>query len=170
MTVPRIVWIAFSRLSGSAPENSMSRAYMCALLRVGVRAILRRHGMHVDRKLRLPPLDRRRARGRGDDALVPVLPANAESWRLRLQHLFDRAGARRLGRSLGLEDDGVSGPSFHHSSWQMSATSARAMRMSSAVGIRTDSSCDPASTTTDSRRARRSSTMTRSCWLPPTGG
>src|ERR671931_542126 len=48
MTVPRIVWIAFSRFSGSAPENEMSLACMCALPPI-VWAILRRRGVHVDR-------------------------------------------------------------------------------------------------------------------------
>src|SRR5215211_8387620 len=41
MTVPRIISIADSRLSGSAPENEISRAYMAAPS-CGVRAILRR--------------------------------------------------------------------------------------------------------------------------------
>src|SRR5919197_5647119 len=48
MTVPRIVWIGFSRFSGSAPENEMSLAWMCALPPI-VWAILRRRGVHVDR-------------------------------------------------------------------------------------------------------------------------
>src|SRR5215211_439233 len=56
-----------------------------------------------------------------------------------------------------------------HQSCARSTTSARVSLRRSAVGIRTDRSCEPASRTTLSRSASLESTSTRSL-LPPNGG
>jgi len=57
-----------------------------------------------------------------------------------------------------------------YESTQMSAILASLTRKRSLVGTRTDSSCDPASGTSQLRSARRLSMMTGSRRLPPIGG
>src|SRR5918911_3345856 len=86
-----MVWIAFSRLPGSAPENETSLACMCALPPM-VWAILRRRGVHVDR-LR--------------HAVVAVQPAGADALQdpghaavLGLQARDDDRGKLKLERPL----------------------------------------------------------------------
>src|SRR5919197_1797624 len=111
-----------------------------------------------------------RAGGRGEDALVTVVPLNAEAGRLLLQDLLDHALPRRLGRTLGLDDYAISDLRMHYfSSLQSSTTSALVSSSRSAVAMRTDCSCVPASSTTDGCSAMRRSTRTRSP-SPPNGG
>ena len=57
--------------------------------------------------LRLGLLELRDARGRDEDALSTVVPANAEALRLLAEHLLDDSCAARLTRSLGLDTNSV---------------------------------------------------------------
>ena len=57
-----------------------------------------------------------------------------------------------------------------HQPTQMSATSAPVTCKKSPVGTRSECSCDPASSTIESRSAKRLSTTTGSCRPPPIGG
>src|SRR5207253_6866367 len=115
-------------------------------------------------------LDPQRARRWGEDALVAVIPLDAEPGRLLLQDLLDHSVPRRLRRSLGLDDHAVSDLRVHYSSLQTSTTSALVSSSRSAVARRTDCSCVPASSTTDGCSATRESTTTRSRPAPPKGG
>jgi hypothetical protein len=65
----------------------------------------------------------KRAGGRAEDALVPVVPLDSQPRRLFPKDFLDDSVPWRSRRSLGLDHDAVSNLGGHHSSSQRSTTS-----------------------------------------------